>query len=83
MYNTIKENLFNNWNWIRSIRLGISIVIIVQAIQMHDMLFGLFGGFFMFQALTNTGCCAAGRCSPAINKSDDTEEIKFTEVKNK
>jgi hypothetical protein len=83
MFETIKYNLFNNWNIVRGIRLAISIFIIVQAIQLHDMLFGLFGCFFLYQALTNTGCCATTGCVPTIHKNDNKDEVEFTEVKNK
>ena len=60
-----------------------SLFIIVQSIQLHDPLFGLFGSFFLYQALTNTGCCGVKGCAPAVNKNDTSEEIEFTEVKNK
>ena len=84
MYNSIKYNLLNNWSLIRWIRLGISIFIIVQAIMMHDVLFGFLGSFFMYQALTNTGCCGANVCAPIERKSTgNLEEIEFSEVKNK
>ena len=44
---TLKYNLVNNWNVIRLIRLALSIIIIVQAVQIHDVLFGLFVTFFL------------------------------------
>jgi hypothetical protein len=54
----------------------------VQAVQIHDVLFGLFGTFFLYQALSNTGCCGVNGCAPSVNKSvSGTEEIEFTEVK--
>ena len=84
MYSTFKYNLLNNWNIIRFIRLGLSIIIIIQAIQMHDALFGFLGSFFLYQALTNTGCCGVNGCTPVIPKStDSSEQIEFTEVNNK
>jgi hypothetical protein len=62
--------------------LALSIIIIVQAIQIHDVLFGVFGSFFLYQALTNTGCCGVNGCVPDVNKNmHPTEEIEFTEVK--
>lgn len=79
---TLKYNLVNNWNVIRLIRLALSIIIIVQAVQVHDVLFGLLGTFFLYQALSNTGCCGVNSCIPSVNKSSGvTEEIEFTEVK--
>lgn len=84
MYSTFKYNLLNNWNIIRFIRLGLSIIIILQAIQVHDALFGFLGSFFLYQALTNTGCCGVNGCTPVISKStDSSEQIEFTEVNNK
>lgn len=83
MLDTIKYNLLHNWNIVRFIRLLISIFIVVQAIQLHDILFGFFGCFFLFQALTNTGCCATTGCATTLqNTKENTEDVEFTEVKN-
>lgn len=79
---TFKYNLVNNWNVVRLIRLALSLIIIVQAIQIHDVLFGVFGSFFLYQALSNTGCCGVNDCAPATNKPiNESEEIEFTEIK--
>jgi len=83
MFSSFKYNLLKNWNIIRGIRLAISIFIVVQAIQLHDVLFGFLGCFFLVQALTNTGCCAANGCAPTTNKINNSDEIEFTEVNNK
>ncbi len=86
MYNTIKFNLLNNWSVVRWIRFAISIVILVQAVIMHDMILGFLGSFFMFQTLTNTGCCAGGACAPKVNNNNNSnqiEDVEFTEIKNK
>jgi hypothetical protein len=46
------------------------------------MLFGIFGSFFLYQALTNTGCCGVNGCAPNTSKPiNETEEVQFTEVK--
>lgn len=82
MITTFKYKLMNNWNVIRFIRLALSIIIIAQAFQTQDMLFGIFGSFFLYQALTNTGCCGANSCAPNTNKPiTATEEVQFTELK--
>lgn len=79
---TLKYNLLNNWNVIRTVRLALSLIIIVQAVLMKDVLFGIFGSFFLYQALTNTGCCGANACAPNIHKATNkTEEVEYTEVK--
>lgn len=84
MFETFKYNLFNNWNVVRIIRLALSVIIIVQSMQMHDILFGVLGSFFMYQALSNTGCCGVNSCAPTYTSTqkDIDEEVEFSEVKN-
>ena len=75
---TIKQMIFTNWHFMRWLRLILGGFIAVQAIQNHDMVPGLIGAFFLYQAVTNTGCCGANGCSvtPTINK----EHIKFKDT---
>ncbi len=83
---TIKATLLTNWSFMRIIRLALSLVIVVQSIQMHDPLFGIFGAFFLFQALSNTGCCANGSCAtdlPANGNPKTIENVEFEEIKTK
>ncbi len=79
----IRQTLFRNWHFMRWLRLGLGIFIAVQAIKMQDPLSGLIAAVFLFQAITNTGCCGAGGCGiPNIKrKTDPTEEAEFTEIK--
>lgn len=77
-----KRTLLNGWNLPRWLRLGLGIIIAIQAVQMHDMLSGLFAGFFLFQAVTNTGCCGTSNCV-VIPKKDDSKDIIFEEIKSK
>ena len=41
----------------RWLRLSLGVFIGVQAFQTHDLLSGAIALFFLFQAVTNTGCC--------------------------
>ncbi len=59
----IKQTLLTGWNFMRWLRLGLGALMAVQAWQMHDTLSGLLAGFFIFQAVSNTGCCANNNCS--------------------
>jgi hypothetical protein len=81
-----KQTLLTGWHFMRWFRLGIGVFIAVQAIQMHDPVSGFISVFFLFQALTNTGCCGANGCavptSANINRSN-VEEIEFEELKTK
>lgn len=81
---TIKQTLFTGWHLIRWVRLVFGIFFIVQAIQMHDLMVGAIAGFFLVTAITNTGCCDAGRCAAPTRKATEksTEEISFEEIKN-
>lgn len=82
MLETFKYNLFHNWTIIRIIRLILSVIIIVQAIQLHDALFGVLGFFFLYQAVSNTGCCTMNNCAaPTTANATDEKEIEFEEVK--
>ena len=78
-----KETLFNNWNFMRFLRLGLGIYIAIQAVETLSILTGIVATFFLFQAITNTGCCGTNSCSAPIKKgnSDKTEEVEFEEIK--
>lgn len=79
----MKQTLFTDWNFMRLLRLGLGIYIAIQAVQTHNILSGVIALFFLFQALTNTGCCGSNGCAVPIKKSnsDTIEEIEFEEIK--
>ena len=78
-----KETLLSNWHFMRWLRLGLGIYIAIQAIETRSLLSGVVAGFFIFQALTNTGCCGSNGCTVPLkkSKSDATEEVNFEEIK--
>ena len=78
-----KETLITDWNFMRILRLGLGIYIAIQAVETHSILSGIFAGFFIFQAVTNTGCCGSNGCAVPIkkNNSDKSEEIEYEEIK--
>lgn len=78
-----KQTLFQNWNFMRLLRLGLGIYIAVQAIETLSLFSGVVAAFLIFQAVTNTGCCGSNGCVMPTKKgnSDKTEEIKFEEIK--
>lgn len=81
---SIKQTLLSNWNFMRWFRLAAGIFIGIQAITHHDTLFGFLAAFFLFQAITNTGCCGARGCSvPSTNTSREAsvQDAEFEEVK--
>ena len=80
-----KQNLFNNWHFMRWLRLGLGLFVAVQAIQHLDALTGLIAAFFLFQAITNTGCCGAGGCAvpSSPHKQNKIDDVEFEEIKSK
>lgn len=76
------QTLFTNWHLMRWVRLGIGILVMYEAIVTLDMLVGTIAAFFLFQALSNTGCCGAQGCAtPIRNHLDDSQEIYYKEIK--
>jgi hypothetical protein len=82
---TIKQTLFTGWHFMRWLRLAFGVFFIIQAIEMRDSLIAVVGVFFLFTAVTNTGCCGAGSCTAPARKNikESIEEISFEEIKNK
>ena len=78
-----KQTLLTNWNFMRFLRLGIGIYIAVQAIATQSAFSGVVAVFFIYQAVSNTGCCGSNGCALPIKKSntDKTEEVDFEEIK--
>ncbi len=81
----IRAMLFTNWHAMRWIRLGLALMITMQAIEMHSWLAGAFAGLLFFQAVTNTGCCTAGSCTMPSdkNKTGTITDIEYEEIKTK
>lgn len=78
-----KETLLTGWHFMRFLRLGLGIYIAVQAVETQSILSGIVALFFIFQAITNTGCCGANGCAVPIKKSnsDKIEEVEYEEIK--
>ena len=73
--------LLKNWTFFRVLRLAMGIVVIVQAIIIKDILFGIAGIIFTMMALFNQGCCAVNRtCSTSIKNDKIEKEIEYEEV---
>lgn len=69
----------------RWLRLSLGLFIAAQAIESRDPISGIIAIFFIFQAVTNTGCCGANACAVPVskNRSNNIEEIEFEELKSK
>jgi len=82
--NTFKQTLLYNWNTVRWIRLLLGILLTFQAVALSDSFAGMVAAFFLFQALTNTGCCGAQGCAVPTKRAEVNEvnEITYEEIKN-
>ncbi len=86
--NTLKERLLTNWHIMRIIRLVMGVMMLTMSFQGGDWLLGSFSVFFLYQAVTDTGCCGTQSCSPAKQvKKPGTqtlttdEHIEYEEIK--
>lgn len=78
-----KKTLLTDWNFMRILRLVLGIYIAVQAVETLSLLSGVVAAFFMFQAITNTGCCGSNGCAVPTKKTktDTVEEVEYEEIK--
>ena len=70
----MKHAIFNNWNFMRVLRLVIGIVILVQAFVAKDAIFGIAGLLFTSMAIFNVGCCGTGGCYTPTKKNTETKK---------
>lgn len=78
-----KETLLTDWNFMRILRLALGIYIAVQAVETLSLLSGFVAAFFIFQAVSNTGCCGSNGCAVPTKKSnsDTIEDVEYEEIK--
>jgi hypothetical protein len=88
MTSNLLQILTTNWHFARFLRLGFALWIGYSAITSQQPIFFLLAGIFVFQAITNTGCCGASGCAaPSTAKPTDEHspenpvEITYEEVK--
>ncbi len=81
-----KETILTGWHFMRWLRLGMGLYAATVAFQLHDPLSGFIAAIFLFQAVTNTGCCGANGCAVPTSSKRNTgkvEDIEFEELKTK
>lgn len=81
-----KEIIFSKWHTMRWVALTIGIFLAVMAVWYQEALTALFSVFFLFQAITNTGCMVSQSCGIDQNRNlsnnpEKEPEIHFTEIK--
>lgn len=84
MFHNWKNRLTSDWNFIRIIRLALSILILTEGIKAGGVLIILLGSFILVQTLLNAGCCSTYGCATnpgKQNEPDNTKDITFEEIK--
>lgn len=66
------KNLLVNWTVMRRIRMGLGIIILIQAILQKDAISGIFAGILMVTAFANVGCCSASTGCEIDNRKKQT-----------
>jgi hypothetical protein len=77
------KNLLSNWHTMRWIQLIFGLYFIIETISTKEYFTGFLGGFLLFQAITNTGCCGAAGCAvqPEEKKENKIHDVDYTIVK--
>ena len=75
--------LLSNWHFMRWLRLVLGLYLVWQAARRPDIFTGLVAAFFLFQAITNTGCCGAAGCTVPRKKpaEPNTDEAVYEEIR--
>ena len=84
MLKGIREQLFTNWHPMRWVALIFGVGLFYNWLVNTAPVSGFLALFFLYQAITNTGCFA-GQCAPAYQEPDGTEpvqNVEFEEIKN-
>ena len=77
----MKQGIFSNWNFMRFVRLGLGIAIIVQSVMAKDWTMGIIGLLFTSMPVFNIGCCGVGGCATPVKKdTQHTKDITYEEV---
>lgn len=81
----MKSFALSQWSFMRVLRLMTGVVGVFMGVRNNDPLLGLAGGFLLFMAFANTGCCGVNGCSvpdyrPRKTGSNAASETSFEEV---
>lgn len=87
MIAAITNTLLHGWSLRRWLGLGMGTFFVIEAILERDSLMGVFGLFFLFQSLTNTGCFSSKGCvvpvqdTHSYTNNSSVNDTSFTEIK--
>lgn len=77
----MKQTIFTNWTFMRFLRLGLGLAVLIQAVIAKDVLFALLGLGFIAMPVFNVGCCGSNGCYvPPKKNLTTTKDIPYEEV---
>ncbi len=80
--NNLKSRLTARWDFMRLFRMGLGVMLLIQAFMNSDMLAALLGIALSAQALWNIGCCGVGGCDVNHRAAKSAKnDITYEEIK--
>jgi hypothetical protein len=78
----MKDTILTGWNFMRFLRLGIGLYVLIQSLLNAQYMLAFVGGVFIFQAVMNMGCAACAATPAAkVNPNANPDEVSFEEIK--
>lgn len=79
----IKYTLCSGWHLRRYLISGLGIFVSIQAYLLRDPVLGILAAYFLYQAITNTGCFGRSCYTPLKNPqhTDGEEQAVCTKIK--
>lgn len=87
MLNDWKQRLTRGWGLMRLFRLGLAVLVLIEAWKNAEILFGVLGGILLVQALLDVGCCGSAGCdinhpkTKETSGTTDSKDVTFEEIK--
>ena len=77
----MKQRILSNWNFMRLLRLGLGLAIMVQAVWESTWTLGFVGLLLTAMPVLNIGCCGSTGCSISSRKSSEpSKNVEYEEV---
>ena len=76
----VMKAILQRWNFMRILRLGLGIAILVQGIVAKETMTMVLGVIFGGMALANIGCCGTNGCAINNRPTNNTQKIHYEEL---
>lgn len=72
--------ILQGWNFMRILRLGLGIAILVQGIIAKETMTVVLGVIFGGMAVANIGCCGTNGCAINSRSTNKTQKVDYEEL---